>query len=70
MTASTEKAKQTRNTPQLTKDVRALNVLRNRRAKVEGLDAEIRALETKIAATLGFGDGVDASKVDNDGDDA
>ena len=64
MTASTEK--KTRNIPQLTKDVRTLNVLRNRRAKVEALDAEIAALSAKIGAQLGF---VPAAEGD-DGDDA
>ena len=63
MTASTEK--KTRNIPQLTKDVRTLNVLRNRRAKIEALDAEIAALSNKIGAQLGF-----VPATPNDGDDA
>ena len=64
MTASTEK--KTRNIPQLSKDVRTLNVLRNRRAKFAELDAEIEAIEEKIAATLGFGEYV----ATDDGDGA
>ena len=44
----------TRNIPQLTKDVRKLNSLKAKRAKVADLDAEIDALSFKIAAQLGL----------------
>ena len=44
----------TRNVPQLTKDVRKLNSLKAKRAKVADLDEEIAAMSLKIAAQLGL----------------
>ena len=44
----------TRNIPQLTKDVRRLNALKARRAKVADLDEEIALLGANIAAQLGL----------------
>jgi len=43
-----------RNIPQLTKDVRKLNSLKAKRAKVFDLDYEIAALGARIAEQLGF----------------
>ena len=44
----------TRNIPQLTKDVRKLNSLKAKRAKVSNLDAEIAALGAEIFRQLGL----------------
>jgi len=44
----------TRNVPQLSKDVRRLNALKARRAKVTELDDQIADLSASIAEQLGF----------------
>jgi len=56
----------TRNIPQLTKDVRRLNALKARRAKVADLDAEIALLGANIAAQLGLA----PASIDYDDDNA
>ena len=46
--------KKKRNVPQLSKDVRRLNALKARRAKVTELDDQIADLSASIAEQLGF----------------
>ena len=57
-----------RNIPQLTKDVRKLNSLKAKRAKVVDLDDEIAALGTRIAMQLGFAPGLVVATEDEDFD--